>query len=427
MGRGDRVTGLVIFLASLLLLLPRIDFPFAYSFDEVHYVMSAKLLVPPQANYNWEHPPLAKYFIGLGIALSGDRPLGWRLMGIIFGALTISGIYVCALAIFRRRSLAVWAAAITFLNQVLLVQARTAMLDIYMAGFIALGMAAFCLAWDVQRPPGEVRGLLALSASMFALAAACKWFGLVPWIFLVLLWGVLRLLQRTGSLLFRRPREARTGAAEWYTAEMWRGVSAPQMVLCLVALPLAVYFATFVPLLWTASRDASWKGILLLQADMMRAQLSITGVHDYSSHWFQWPFDWKPIWYAFQADGVWSRGILLIGNPVILLPGFAAALVCAWAWWKERTRDAFLAGVWYWLLYLSFAVVPRKISFFYYYLPAACALSLCLAYVFHHYGPPHIFWRAWGRWVFLGVAVVVFALFLPILVGLPLPATFRPK
>ena len=61
------------------------------------------------------------------------------------------------------------------------------------------------------------------------------------------------------------------------------------------------------------------------------------------------------------------------------------------------------------LLLLCFAAIPRKISFFHYYLLAACALSLALAYIFEHYGPPSIFRRPWGRWAYLGVAAAAFA------------------
>jgi dolichyl-phosphate-mannose-protein mannosyltransferase len=117
----------------------------------------------------------------------------------------------------------------------------------------------------------------------------------------------------------------------------------------------------------------------------------------------------------------------MLGNPVVFLPGFAAVLASTWAWWKQRTRAAFLAIVWYWLLFLCFTVIPRKISFFHYYLPAGCALSLPLAYVFHSYGGPPLFRRAWGRWAFLALAAAIFLLFYPVLVGLPVPADFTPQ
>src|SRR5947199_9082480 len=139
--RRDRITCLLLFAGAFLVFLPFVGFPTEYNFDEMHYVTAAKLLVPPVANHNWEHPPLAKYLIGLGIALAGDRPLGWRLAAMIFGGISIAGMYACGVAVFRERKLALWVALITLLNMMLFVMARTAMLDVFLTGFIICGMA----------------------------------------------------------------------------------------------------------------------------------------------------------------------------------------------------------------------------------------------------------------------------------------------
>lgn len=409
-----------------MLFLPRIDYPAEFSFDEMHYVIAAKLLVPPHHNFNWEHPPLAKHLIGLGIRLAGDHPLGWRLASMVFGGLAVAGMYAWGLAVFRQRGLALWTALVALFNMMLFVAARIAMLDIFLLAFLIWGIAAVCAAWDVRRPPGQVRGLLGFAGAMFGLAAACKWVGWVPLVFLLLLLGTVKTFQLLGSTLYRRPREQRAGTEEWYTADLWERFTARDTLLWLVVVPFACYAATHVPLLWLPGVHGTVRDVLALHADMWVAQRSIVGQHHYASPWYLWGLDWKPMWFYYHG-GESFRGILLIGNPVVLLPGLAAALWCAWVWWRERTREAFLCAAWYWLLYLSFAVIPRKIAFFHYYLPAACALALPLAYIFAHYGRGPAFRVAWGRWVFLGVTVAVFALFYPVLVGLPLPGDIIPQ
>jgi dolichyl-phosphate-mannose--protein O-mannosyl transferase len=427
LSRRDRVTCLLLFIASFLLFLPRVSFPNDYNFDEMHYVTAAKLLVPPEVNFNWEHPPMAKYMIGLGILLAGDRPLGWRLASMVFGAISVAGIYVWALAVFRQRWLAVWVALIALMNCMLFVLARIAMLDIFMCAFLVWGMAMVSFAWDVQRPTAQVRRLLAAAGVFFGLAAACKWVGFVLVIFVFLLWVMLRVFRLTGSTLYRLPRGQREGIEEWYTADLWAGVTWRHALAWLLLTPVIVYLLAFVPFLHIQGIEGSPRDILRLQLDMARTQASITGNHPYASDWYQWPFDWKPMWYTFISENGWTRAVLLIGNPLILLGGFVAALFCAWEWWKRRTRDAFLASVWYWLLLLCFTAIPRKISFFHYYLPAACALGLSLAYVFLHYGEPPVFRRTWGRWAFLAAAALVFLVFYPVLAGMPLPADFHPR
>jgi dolichyl-phosphate-mannose--protein O-mannosyl transferase len=421
----DRVTCLLLFLGAFLLFLPWSGFPTEYNFDEVHYIVAAKLLVPPVANLNWEHPPLAKYWMGLGIALAGDRPLGWRLAAMVFGGISIAGMYAWGLATFRERGLALWMALATLLNMVVFVLARTAMLDIFLLAFLVWGIAAFTAAWDPGRPTRQVRILLGISGGMLGLATACKWVGVVVIVFVLLLYLTLRLLQRYGRGLFR----ASPGATRepWYSDDLWRGISWMQAALLLGAFPVAVYALSYLPFLRMPSVEGTISDILRLQKDMAYAQTHIGGMHHYASEWYQWPFDWKPIWYYFHSAAGWTRGILLIGNPLILFGGFAAVLFCTWVWWKERSREAFLSVVWYWLLWLCFAAIPRKISFFHYYLPAACALSLPLAYIFRHYGGAPVFRRAWGRWAFLALAAAIFILFYPVLVGLPLPSDFSPQ
>lgn len=425
--RRDRVTCLLLFVASFLVFLPFISFPDDYNFDEMHYVNAGKLLVPPTANYNWEHPPLAKYLIGLGIALGGDTPLGWRLAGMVFGALAIAGMYAWALAIFgaSERGLAVWVALLTLFNMMVFVMARVAMLDIFLLTFLVWGLAMASFAWDGARPAAQQRRLLAAAGVLLGLAAACKWVGWVPVIFLLLLWAVLKLLQRFGSRLYRRA-PALPAAEEWYAPELWSGVRGRHIVAGMFLLPLAAYALCYAPFLALPGIDGTLYDIGRLQADMLRAHTTLSANHYYASEWYRWPLDGKPMWFYWKKSEGWTRAMLLIGNPLVFLGGLLAVLACSWLWWRERTRETFLAVVWYWLLFLCFTVIPRKMSFFHYYLPAACALGLPLAYLFRHYGGAPRFRHAWPRWAFLAIAVAVFLLFYPVLVGLPLPA-FDPR
>src|SRR4051812_578679 len=101
---------------SQIFFLTFIQFPKKFNFDEFHYVPAAKSFLALQENKNWEHPPLGKVFISMGIALFGDRPLGWRFMSTIFGSLTLVGMYVLALVLFRNRKTALWVALLTLSN-----------------------------------------------------------------------------------------------------------------------------------------------------------------------------------------------------------------------------------------------------------------------------------------------------------------------
>jgi len=63
-------------------------------FDEVHYLPAARdmitVLEGGEAIYrNREHPLLGKTLIAAGMAVFGDNPLGWRIMSLIAGTLTV--------------------------------------------------------------------------------------------------------------------------------------------------------------------------------------------------------------------------------------------------------------------------------------------------------------------------------------------------
>src|SRR6188474_1696483 len=65
----------------------RLTVPSTPFFDEIHYLPAARAILALSHPANPEHPPLGKELLALGIALFGDRPLGWRIMPVLFGTL----------------------------------------------------------------------------------------------------------------------------------------------------------------------------------------------------------------------------------------------------------------------------------------------------------------------------------------------------
>ena len=140
------VVAVVLFLSTHLLLLVGVTTPDKFYFDEVHYVPAARQMlepVMPSPMLNPMHPPLAKQMIALSIRGFGDNPLGWRYPATLFGALAIVAVYFCGLALFAAQGPAIAAALIAFFNQMLFVQSRIAMLDIFSLAFALFGIAAF--------------------------------------------------------------------------------------------------------------------------------------------------------------------------------------------------------------------------------------------------------------------------------------------
>jgi len=132
---------------------------------------------------NTEHPPLAKYFIGLSMLFLGDEPLNWKIPSIVAGSLTILFVYLIVARLLKNEIVALIVFPIAFTDPILKAMSSVAMLDIYVAFFSALS------AWLALR-----RNYL-LSGIFIGFAASCKLSGA----FLTLaLFSFMAIFQRAG-------------------------------------------------------------------------------------------------------------------------------------------------------------------------------------------------------------------------------------
>jgi dolichyl-phosphate-mannose-protein mannosyltransferase len=416
-------TAIAIYLGAQTLFLINIQFPTGPNFDEFHYVPSAKQFLARKENQNWEHPPLGKLMMAVGIQALGDRPIGWRVMSTVFGALTLVGMYFLGLVLLETEEAAIWITLLTFVNQLLYVQARIGMLDTFMFGFLVWAMAAYSAAWLPTLSIAQNKRLFAFAGLMFGLSISCKWFTVVPWVGCAMMIGVIRIFQ-IWKVRFKDPLPG-----DWYHPEMWCGIRWYYFVLSLGVLPLAVYFCSFLPYLLMKDSHFAIKDFLKIQEKMWNGQLRVVASHPYMSHWLDWPLLKRPIWYAFDRLGAnkeWVRGVILLGNPLIMWTGVLAVLACFWGWIIKRDRAGFLISFFFTLFYACWIVIPRKVSFYYYYYPAGMTLSLALGYVFFRKEFGKLYSISWLKWVFLGSALSLFVYFFPILAALRIPSeSFR--
>jgi len=114
---------------------------------------------------NTEHPPLAKYIIGLSMLILGDKPLSWRIPSIILGSLTILVVYMVA-AKLTNPFIGLTVFIFAFLDPIFRGLSSIAMLEIYVTFFTALSMIS------------ALRGRYFISAISIGLAAASKLVGI---------------------------------------------------------------------------------------------------------------------------------------------------------------------------------------------------------------------------------------------------------
>jgi dolichyl-phosphate-mannose-protein mannosyltransferase len=271
------IIAVILFLAAHFALLAGVTTPEKFVFDEVHYVPAARQMlepVMPSPMLNPMHPPLAKQLIALSIRTFGDGPLGWRYPAVLFGSLAIVAIYLCGLALFGSQGAAVATALLAFSNQMLFVQSRIAMLDIFALAFGLFGVAAFMHGFRTPRPHFP----FALAGLAFGLAAACKWSGLFALAVCISIVAVIRLMQSW------RTQFADGNADDWYRPELWPDFRYSHFAGCFLLIPALVYLATFIPLYGLSAADI-WEAQRKIFGDNTTTSIAD---HPYMSAWPSW-------------------------------------------------------------------------------------------------------------------------------------------
>jgi len=293
-----------------------------------------------------EHPIAGKLLIALSIRIVGDNPYGWRLPSAIAGTLVILLVYLLALAVTRRRTVALAAATLTALDPMMLIHSRIAMLEIFVTAFI---LAA--LYFYVRDRPG-------LAGLMAALAVCVKLTGVSALVCLVAF--------ELGRAFQNRSRTGR-GRGEGMRRLSWA------LATSAVSLPI---------LLWLFNSRASLFPNPFDNLRYMYTHLAATysfrppaAVLVPDSRPWEWLLNVREINYLTQ--GVLSlRGQY---NPVVLFAFVPVALWAAWAALKQASDAALLVVAMIAGCYLPFVAGSLQVSrpaYLYYFLPVIPALAI---------------------------------------------------
>ena len=392
--RKPWAVALLLALAAEAIFLVRLAVPHMPVFDEVHYLPAARAVLEGSHLANVEHPPLAKLLIALGMAMFGDEPFGWRFMSTLAGSATIAGTFALARLVTGRTRAGVVAASTALLGFTVYVQARIAMLDTFMTAFLIWGVVV--IGWSMRRPG---KGAWIAGAILLGLATACKW-AAAPYVaFAAIAFVVLKRAD---------PRR-------------WPGLTLATGIALLGVASIACYFATFLPAFFVERDPVTLRSLLPLQWDMYLRQKQVLPHHTYQSPWWTWPLLIRPIWYLYEpADGA-QRGILLIGNPVVMWGGLVAVAALYWGWVKSGSARLLGPALLWTLAFAQFALIPKSLGFYYYYYPASVFLCVAIAAAFDHWRL-----RGWDE-AFLLAAFATALYFLPVLSAQALtdPGAFR--
>ncbi|MEG1027836.1 MAG: phospholipid carrier-dependent glycosyltransferase, partial [Oscillospiraceae bacterium] len=380
-------------------------------FDEVYHARTAYEHINGIAPYEISHPPLGKLIISIGVRLFGMTPFGWRFMGALLGVLMLPLLYTLLKCLFGNTLISVCGTVVFAFDFMHFVQTRIATIDSYAVFFILLMYLCFYLflrSDKLGQPVWKSRLPLALAGLFFGIGCACKWTVLYGGIGL----GVLWLMHWVGRL----HTEGKTAQQAFWSNVRW-------CLLFFVAVPLFVYYISYTPY-GTAvglqgakmyfSRD--YLSIVLEnQSYMLHYHSSLSSEHIYSSRWYEWLLDLRPMLYWVEKSEGISASIAAFVSPLLCWGGLASVGATAYLGVRRKDTRALFLVVGYLAQLLPWAFVSRT-TFVYHYFACTVFLTLCLCYVLNYLREKGYCWKGFA-WGISSASIGLFVVFYPILSG----------
>jgi dolichyl-phosphate-mannose-protein mannosyltransferase len=385
------------------------SFRTGFYFDEIYHARTAWEMLHGIDPFETTHPPLGKLFISAGIALFGMNGFGWRVAGALFGVSLVPLIYLFGLKLFRDRFFASCAALLMAADFMRFTQSRVAVIDVYGVFFVLL-VYYFIIDLFPRKGEGTSRSTertLFLAGLAFGIGAACKWIALYAGAGVALL-----TVLRTAIDLKRRNFPAGRNAGRFL---------ARRVAVCILAFginPAGIYILSYLPYLAFTAPGDFIPSILRLQAHMLHYHRTLHATHPFSSQWWSWPLDLRPMW-LYSGEGLPDGRVSTIasfGNPAVWWPAIPAAVAAAVV--AVRRRDARIGIV---LAALTFQYLPwvgiNRLAFIYHFFSAVPFVILCIVTLLQAAEERYPQFRT-VTLCYLGLAVALFVHFYPVLSGM---------
>lgn len=380
-------------------------------FDEIYHGRTAYENIKNIYPYEITHPPLGKIIISLGIRIFGMTPFGYRFMGAFFGVLMLLPLYILLKNMFGKTKVAMCGTLLFAFEFMHFTQTRIATIDTYGVFFTLLSFL-FMWRWMTAPYTAKLRTTwldLFLCGLSFGLGCACKWTVLYAGVGLAALW------------LLRAIMKYRAVGLGHYGRELLGTIGLS--VLFFIVIPVIIYCLSYIP--YGLALGYKMPGMLTdgnyykliwdNQVYMLTYHNGVNQTHPYSSRWYQWLFDVRPILYYLQYNGETKSAFGAFNSPLISWAGLAALISIVFAFWKRRKPQAVLIWAGYLCQFLPWVIITRT-TFAYHYFGCILFLTIAISFVFDEL----IERRSKNDklvYAFTGLNTALFVLFYPVLSG----------
>ncbi|MCH9741025.1 MAG: glycosyltransferase family 39 protein [Epsilonproteobacteria bacterium] len=310
-------------------------------FDEIYHGRTAYELIHGLAVYENTHPYLGKVLISLGIEMFEMTPFGWRFINVVFGLFFIIVAYYFSLLLFKKPLFAFSGAFIVTYSFMHLVQARIALIDTFGVLFVFISYY-FLYRFLIK----QKLSLLWVSGIFFGLASAVKWsavFASLGFVFIAIY-----------LLIIKYPLEKRFAG---YRLILYG-------VISYIGIALIVYTLTFFDIYM---RTGNFQDIINYQINMFNYHAAAVKPHAYSSVWWSWIFDFRPMCYHRNNHGLMHQSITILGNPAIFWTGIVAILYLVYVSIRKRVLESGFILLAFLGMYLPYMFISRPMFIYHFY------------------------------------------------------------
>ena len=398
-------------------------------FDEIYHGRTGYEFVHHLNVYEWTHPPLGKVFISIGIRIFGMCPFGWRIVGTVFGIFMLPLIYLFAKKLLKKSWLAIVTCLLLTFDFMHFAQTRIATIDVYITFFVML-MYYFMYKYystsfyDSSFKKGLIT--LALCGISMGLGIASKWTGIYAGAGLAVLFFI-TLYKRYSEyrVAVKTPNGETNGISHKFIIDNFKPYMIKTILWCcifFIIVPLIIYCLAYIPYL-QAPNSQGFKTIIDNQSSMLtyHSKTVLGSEHPFSSRWYEWIIMKRPIWYySGTITSEVKEGISSFGNPLVWWLGIPAFFYMVYLIFKNRDKNALFLVIAYLAQLVSWIPVTR-LTFIYHYFPCVPFIVLMLGYsILNIYNDAKNKKAVmYGAFVYAGLAIVLFAMFYPVLSGHP--------
>ena len=195
-------------------------------------------------------------------------------------------------------------------------------------------------------------------------------------------------------------------------------------------IPFVIYTLSYIPYTTANGRPLTAVGLIGDMWDNAKYMLDFHGRYVlehqnkqlYSSPWWKWLLNIRPIQYFDRLEGGYRTIIAAFTNPLVTLGGLVALCIAMHDFFRKKVITAFVILVGYLAQLLPWVLVART-TFAYHYFPSVIFLILSICYIFNNIidSAPE---RKWRVYAFTGVSAGLFFLLFPPTAGIPTPGWY---